>query len=467
MKRRILLVGVIFLSAFMVTGRAFGYAGIWEELEPLYVKAFAAFEKKNPEVFVKLCARDAVVKYPGGRKMTIKEWSAAVAKNLGPAENLQAGFQLNAVTERDGKAVVVTTQTIEETRFSPRDKKKHRIRTVETVFDTWVKTADGWRLQEMDNTAQDTTVDGKPVRSGGPRTIRVGLIDFDTSHVVEFTKRLNHIDIDQAEWVDGALVVAAFPGDSQIMPERIAGYTEEPKKYGIEIVSKPEDLIGKVDAVMIESQQGSRHLERARPFLERGIPTYVDKPFANSVKDADAMIALAKKHNAPLMSCSSLRYDPVVVDAIAKQAQLGKILSAEVYTSASLHPGNPGMFHYGIHGVEMLYALMGPGCKSVQMTFTPQSEVATGIWPNGQVGAVRGIREGAGGFGLTVHYEKGHFAAEVKGAAFYREMLKQIVKMFAGGAPPIDYSESREIVSFIVAAEKSGKADGTRVPLSR
>ena len=58
------------------------------------------------------------------------------------------------------------------------------------------------------------------------------------------------------------------------------------------------------------------------------MPTFVDKPFANDVKDADAMLALAQKHNAPLMSCSSLRYDPLVVEALKKRESLGSILSA-------------------------------------------------------------------------------------------------------------------------------------------
>src|SRR5689334_18168979 len=116
--------------------------------------------------------------------------------------------------------------------------------------------------------------------------VKVGLVDFDTSHVVAFTQRLNHLDVAATEFVDGAKVVAGCPGDSTIMPERIPGYVEQLKKYGIEIVEKPADLIKRVDAIMIESQQGSRHLERARPFLEAGIPTFVDKPFANSLKDA-------------------------------------------------------------------------------------------------------------------------------------------------------------------------------------
>src|SRR5262245_54545889 len=137
--------------------------------------------------------------------------------------------------------------------------------------------------------------------------IRVGLVDFDTSHVEAFTQRLNHLDVPESEWVEGAKVVVGCPGESDIMPERIPGYTEKLRGYGVELVERPGDLFGKIDAVMIESQQGSRHLERARPFLEAGVPTFVDKPFVENVAQADALIALAEKHNAPLMSCSSLR----------------------------------------------------------------------------------------------------------------------------------------------------------------
>src|SRR5438128_2696349 len=144
--------------------------------------------------------------------------------------------------------------------------------------------------------------------------IKIGLVDFDTSHVVEFTKRLNHVGTSEKDWVEGAKVVAGWPGDSKIMPERIPGYEKELRGFGIEIVAKPADLIGKIDAVMIESQQGSRHLERARPFLEAGLPTFIDKPFAGSVNEADAILALATRHNAPLMSCSALRYDPLIQD---------------------------------------------------------------------------------------------------------------------------------------------------------
>jgi virulence factor len=296
--------------------------------------------------------------------------------------------------------------------------------------------------------------------------IRVGLVDFDTSHVVVFTQRLNHVGVAKTDWIDGAHIVAGCPGDSKIMPERIPGYLEQLQSYGIKIVAKPIDLIGQIDAVMIESQQGSRHVERAIPFLEAGLPTFVDKPFAATVKEADTMISLAAKHKAPLMTCSALRYDPTIIDAVAKQKDLGKIVSAEVWGNAPLHPGNPGLLHYGIHGVEMIYTLLGRGCQFVQNLSTEQGEVAMGLWPGGRIGVVRGVREGQGGFGFTAHYEKGHRSAISEGSAFYTEMLKKIVGMFQTRVAPIDILESREIIEFISAAGLSSRKNCVRIPLS-
>jgi predicted dehydrogenase len=294
--------------------------------------------------------------------------------------------------------------------------------------------------------------------------IRIGLVDFDTSHVVAFTQRLNHVGIAPEEWIDGAQVVAGWPGDSEIMPERIPGYTEQLKGYGIEIVESAEALHENIDAVMIESQQGKRHLERARPFLQAGIPTFIDKPFAASAADADAIIALATENNAPLMSCSSLRYAPEIVAAVAKQEELGPILSADVWSACALHDGNPGLLHYGVHGVEMLYTLMGTGCQEVQTVFQPGGEVVVGLWSGGRIGVLRGLREGAYGFGFAAHYEKGHQTVpNVRGGAYYTGMLKAIVGMFQGGAPPIPSAEMREIMAFMDAALASREAGGAKV----
>ncbi|HVK04785.1 MAG TPA: Gfo/Idh/MocA family oxidoreductase [Armatimonadaceae bacterium] len=296
--------------------------------------------------------------------------------------------------------------------------------------------------------------------------IRIGMVDFDTSHVVAFTQRLNHVDIGPEHHIAGdAKVVAGCPGSSDIMPERIPGYVEQMKGYGVPLVERPEDLLGQIDAVMVESQQGSKHLERARPFLEAGLPTFIDKPFAGSLAQADEIISLARKHGAPLMSCSPLRYAPEVLEAQAKQETNGRLLTADVWSTAILHEGNPGLQHYGIHGVEMLFALMGPGCVEARTAFQPGGEVVTGRWSDGRLGVMRGLRDGQGGFGFAAHYEKGHHVATIQGAAYYTEMIKRIVAMFATREEPIALAETREIAAFMDAALTSAQRDGAPVAL--
>ncbi|MFO0959050.1 MAG: Gfo/Idh/MocA family oxidoreductase [Isosphaeraceae bacterium] len=291
--------------------------------------------------------------------------------------------------------------------------------------------------------------------------IRLGIVDFDTSHAVEFTKRLNHVDIAEEQWVEGAKVVAGVPGRSLIAPDTIPKNAETLRKYGVEILDDPSDLLGKIDAVLIESVDGGVHVERALPFLEREIPTYVDKPFACSLADARRLMDLAMKRHVPLMSCSSLRYAPEL--ATAKGTE---IHGAMTYGPATLHPTrNPGLFHYGIHPVEMLYTLMGRGCKQLTCLGGPDGEIVTGFWGDGRLGTVRGIRKGKADYGFTLFGDKAVVNQPVSSKYIYREMLKAVVRMFETREVPIDPRETLELVAFIEAAKTSLDGGGKPIEL--
>jgi predicted dehydrogenase len=289
--------------------------------------------------------------------------------------------------------------------------------------------------------------------------INLGMLDFDTSHCVEFTRRLNHEKIDRAQWVDGARVVLGCPGRSQIFPELIPRYRQEVEGLGVRLVEKPEEMIGKVDGMLIESQEGGVHLERARPFLEAGVPCFVDKPFTCSTADARELAALAARRQVPVFSSSSLRYAPEVVRFLADPAH-GKVVGAFTYGPASLHPRNPGWFHYGIHAVELLYTLMGPGCERVACTHEKDADVVTGQWKDGRLASVRGIRGGGAAFGATVFTERGVTHLAVAATFIYRELLKQVVGMFQTKRPPLDVGVTIEIVAFIEAALRSAHNHG-------
>src|SRR5215471_8384078 len=124
--------------------------------------------------------------------------------------------------------------------------------------------------------------------------LRLGILDFDSSHAIEFTKRLNHKLCPEEQWVEGAEAVVGCSLPSLLSPERVPGFVKTfTEDLGLPLVEKPEEMLGKVDGVLIESVDGSVHLERARPFIEAGIPTFIDKPFTSSLAAARELVHLS------------------------------------------------------------------------------------------------------------------------------------------------------------------------------
>ncbi|MGL4553986.1 MAG: Gfo/Idh/MocA family protein [Gemmataceae bacterium] len=297
--------------------------------------------------------------------------------------------------------------------------------------------------------------------------IRIGVIDFDTSHVTEFARRLNRRGVPEDQWVHGAEVVVGCPGESDLAPERIPGFAAEMHALGVPLVGTAREMLGGIDAVIVHSLEGGAHLERARPFLEAGLPCFIDKPFACSVADARKIEALAAKYRAPVFSASAMRYAPEVVAYRAPEPD-GPLLGAVSYGPATLveqrpggPPRNPGLFHYGIHPAEMLYALMGPGCERVSCAHEPDVDVVTARWRDGRVATLRGLRSGARlGYGFLAFAERGTRHVAVDTAFAYRELLKRVVDFFRTGAAPVPIGETVELMAFLEAALRSGANGG-------
>lgn len=280
---------------------------------------------------------------------------------------------------------------------------------------------------------------------------RLGIIDLDTSHAAAFVSRVNHVGVEKDQWVDGAQFVVGCQGKSVLAPERLGPETAAVKKLGLPLVETPEEMLKhNLDAVFIEGNGGTQHLERVEFFTRRGLPVFVDKPFACSSADARAMIDLAAKAKTPIFSSSSLRYAPEVV-AFKKAANNPAGISAIAYGPAVLHPKNPGLFNYGIHPVEMLFALMGPGIEQVSCSSVPNADVVTGVWKDGRIGVVRGGRPSSD-YGFVTFSDGRTTCQSVSTKYIYRELLKEILAMIETGVPPIDPKETLEIIRFIELA---------------
>ena len=291
---------------------------------------------------------------------------------------------------------------------------------------------------------------------------KIGIIGLDTSHSIAFTKALN--DPVAGPEFAGYKVVAAYPKGSKDIKssaDRIPGYTDEVKKLGVEIVDSIDELLPKVDVVLLETNDGRLHLEQALPVLKAGKRMFIDKPVAASLSDAIAIFEAAKHYNVPVFSSSSLRYIEGAREISG--GSLGKVLGADVYSPATIEKTHPDLFWYGVHGVETLFTVMGTGCKSVVRTYTDNTDLVVGTWNENRIGTFRGIRYGKADYGGTVFCEQGiTVLGKYNG---YNLLLAEIVKFFQTGVVPVKPEETIEIFAFMAAAEESKFMSGASVDI--
>jgi hypothetical protein len=290
---------------------------------------------------------------------------------------------------------------------------------------------------------------------------RIGMIGLDTGHCMAFTRAFNAPDA--GDRYRGYKVTTAYPKGTELITEwkeQIPKITEEVRGQGVEIVDSIEELLDKVDVVLITCIDGNKHLELAMPVLKAGKPLFIDKPFAASYRDAYAIVEAAREYGTPMFSSSSLRY-PTGVENVSETA--GKITGTDAYGPAVIEPHHPDLFWYGIHGVELLFSIMGAGCKSVRRTYTPETDSVVGVWNDNRTGTFRGIRNGKYGYGATVFGEKNIVYLSRDGG--YNPLLAKIAEFYDTKIPPFPVEQTLEIIAFMEAADESKKHGGAEIDL--
>jgi predicted dehydrogenase len=296
--------------------------------------------------------------------------------------------------------------------------------------------------------------------AGGAAPLRVGVIGLDTSHATEFTAIINTPRPAGADY--GCIVVAAYPQGSRDIPEsvsRVPEYTEKMKAMGVEIVDSIDVLLTKVDVVLLESNDGRTHLEQLRPCLRAKKPVFVDKPVAGTLADAIRIYDEAAAAGVPVFSSSALRFAKATQEL--RHGSLGRVLRAESVSPAPVQANHPDLFWYGIHGIESLVTLMGPGADKVKRGATADGKIeVTVTWKDGRTGV---FREGQG-YSAKVKAEKGD--AEAGKFEGYEPLVKEVAAFFHSGKAPVAAAETLEIYAIMEAADESKRQAGAEVSVA-
>ncbi len=302
-------------------------------------------------------------------------------------------------------------------------------------------------------------------KKGSPdpaQPLRLGMIGLDTSHAIAFTELLN--DPRNPDYVPGARVVVGYSGgspDIEASASRVEKFTAELRdKWNVEIVNDIPTLCERVHAVLLTSVDGRTHLQQVRPIFAARKPVFIDKPMAGNLDDVKEIFRLSRESGVPCFSSSCYRF----MDGL-RRTDSGAVIGCDSYCPATTEPHHPDLFWYGIHGVEALFSVMGPGCVSVTRTGSPSTDAVVGLWRDGRIGTFRGIREGKPAAGVTVFCEQGIYTARPDHNCIYKGLVQEMVKFFQTGIPPVTPEETIQIYSFMDAADKSKAQGGKPAPL--
>lgn len=257
----------------------------------------------------------------------------------------------------------------------------------------------------------------------------------------------------QSFGIPGAKVTHIWT-DDPIDAEKVAKASNIPN-----IAKRAQDVIGEVDAVIIATDKGHEHVDRCRPFVEAGLPMFVDKPMVDNERDLKIFCDWIE-NGANILSSSSMRYTKEFMPYRLSTNNLGELRYVSMSSPKSWE-------RYGIHALEAVYAIVGPGFLTVQNTGARGRNIVHLTHEKNIDINLAVIEDMSGGFGaLELLGTKGMVQTR-SGDSFYsfKKQLECFVEYLRTGAPPFPFTETVELMKIIIAGIRSREDGGRRVAL--
>lgn len=230
---------------------------------------------------------------------------------------------------------------------------------------------------------------------------------------------------------------------------------------GIEnVVARAQDVIGHVDAVLVATDKGEEHVARCRPFIEAGIPIFIDKPLCNNSADL-AVFSQWVSEGKPLISSSAMRYSKEFQPYHRATHELGELRYIDFTMAKSWET-------YGIHALEAIYPLVGPGFVSVQNTGDKTRNVIHLTHRDGidiNLAVIHDLAAGAGLMTLAGTHGGTHLKFADTYYAF-KTQLEAYVGYLRTGLTPVPWAETHELMQLIIAGIESRRQGGRKILLS-
>lgn len=283
--------------------------------------------------------------------------------------------------------------------------------------------------------------------------LKIGLIGADSFHALAFAKLANLPASQGGSGLD--VCINAIWGESEPRTSFVASQANIPL-----IVKSQEELLTGSDIIMIVTRSGDTHLKEAMPFIKKGIPIWIDKPFTYSLQDAQAIIELAKKHNTLLAGGSFCKYCPDVLKIKTHFDRIGgksNIYGAHFNFPAQAADPYGGFHFYAPHTAEILSTVFGDEIQSIKADDTCGNVIAIFKYVTFSV-SVNFAQ--VSDFSCTIYGKQEVVSGKIDICDIYRYGFEKVINCFINGtAPesPQSLTYPVKIVNALIDAVSSGK----------
>jgi hypothetical protein len=212
------------------------------------------------------------------------------------------------------------------------------------------------------------------------------------------------------------------------------------------VVEEPGLMVGQVDAVLLARDDAERHYELAKVFLDAGVPIYIDKPLALSVREAQRFFA-EQRFPGQVYSCSALRFAREFQPEQAGLTGLGRLRYA-----AAIVPKD--WDKYAVHVIDPLLHLGRPSGKlSKSQVFRTETVVTLSVaWSCGFQATISTLGNTAAPMALRLVGEQGWKDLVFSDTFFaFRGALLDFVQGVREGTQRIDPTETLAVIELVEA----------------
>ena len=222
-------------------------------------------------------------------------------------------------------------------------------------------------------------------------------------------------------------------------------------------VAEPNDLVGKVDAVILARDDQENHRSMAKPFIGAGIPIFIDKPLCATKDDLDYFRREVDKGKF-IMSCSSMRYASECRSAKTELKSLG---SLELVTAV----GKKDWIKYGVHILEAVFFILDD-IKPVRVTNTGRKDrdIVTVEFENGLQVVVHLFMDIAPTFQLSLFGKDKWKLVEIKNSySMFRDNIIEFIRSVEEGKPRLSFDKTDQIIRVLIAGKESLEQNGKTI----